>query len=156
MSSKNFLHTALPRCWCKNSLRCYLCLQGAALPTGFGGSRTVFIPRYTDVDAEGIIIRSLEALRPLTQCNCDCKVIIAGMCHGLRRHYIECIHPSQRCVTQRITTDNIFEIETAAFALRTRYSEDPWILLTDFSYAYPGVDHRWIFLVLELVQVPRT
>ena len=32
---------------------------------------------------------------------------------------IECIHPSQRCVTQRIMTDNTFEIETAAVALRT-------------------------------------
>ena len=37
-------------------------------------------------------------------------------------------------------TDNIFEIETAAVALRTRYSGDPGIFLTDFSYAYPSVD----------------
>ena len=32
-------------------------------------------------------------------------------------------------------TDNICEIETAAVALRTRYSGDPGILLTDFSCA---------------------
>ena len=44
-------------------------------------------------------------------------------------------------------TDNFFEIETAAIALRTCYSEDPGMLLTDFSCANPSVDHRWIFMV---------
>ena len=53
------------------------------------------------------------------------------------------VHPPvPRCVTQRIMTDNIFEIETAAIALRTCYSEDLGILLTDFSCAYPSVDPR--------------
>ena len=51
-------------------------------------------------------------------------------------------------------TDNIFEIETADVALRIRYSEDPGILLIDFSCAYPSGDHRWIFfLVLERASV---
>ena len=53
-------------------------------------------------------------------------------------------------------TDNICQIETAAVALRTRYSGDPGILLTDFSCAYPRLDHRWIFLVLERAGVPQT
>ena len=51
-------------------------------------------------------------------------------------------------------TDNIFEIETAAIALRTCYPEDPGILLTDFSCAFSSVDHRWIFMVLERAGVP--
>ena len=84
------------------------CLQGAALSTGFGVSRTVFIPKSSNVDTRERIIRSPNTLRPLTLCNCDCKVIIAAMCFVLRRFSIECIHPSQRCVTQRIMTDNIF------------------------------------------------
>ena len=49
-------------------------------------------------------------------------------------------------------TDNIFEMENAAIALRTRYSG---ILLTDFCCAYPDVDHRWIFMVLERAGVPQ-
>ena len=54
-------------------------------------------------------------------------------------------------------TENSFEIETAAVALRTRYFEDSGILLTDFSCAYPGVGHRWNFLVLERrAGVPQT
>ena len=53
------------------------------------------------------------------------------MCSVLSGFSVECIHPSQRCVTQRIMTDNIFEIETAAIAMRTCYWEDPGILLTD-------------------------
>ena len=116
-------------------------------PKVFGVSRTVFIPKSTKVDTRGLITRSPNTLRPLTLRNCDCKVIFAAMCFVLPRFSIECIHPSQRCVTQRIMTDNIFEIETAAVALRTRYSGDPGGLLTDFSCAYPRVDHKWIFMV---------
>ena len=73
---------------------------------------------------------------------------------GLRRYSIECIHPSPRCITQRIMTDNIFEIEAAAVALRTRYSEDPANLHAAFSCTYTSVDHRWIFLELERAGVP--
>ena len=113
-------------------------------------------PKSSEVDAQGLIIRSPEALRPLTLCRCDREVITAAMCSGLRRYSIECVHPPQICVVQRIMTDNIFEIETAAGALRTRYSEDPGLLLTNFSCAYPSVDRRWIFLVLERAGVPQT
>ena len=51
-------------------------------------------------------------------------------------------------------SDNIFAIEKAAVALRTRYSEDPRILRTDFFCAYPSARHRWIVLVLERAGVP--
>ena len=52
-------------------------------------------------------------------------------------------------------TDNIFEIESAAVALRTCFSEDLKII-PDFSCAYPSVDHRWIFLVLERASLPQS
>ena len=64
------------------------------------------------------------------------------------------IHSSKKCVTQRVVTDNIFELETAAIAMRTCNSEDPGILLTNFSCAYSSVDHRWIFMVLKRAGVP--
>ena len=76
------------------------------------------------------------------------------MCYGLRMCSIECIHPSQRCVTQRVVTRNIFEIDTAAVALRTRFFENPGVLLTDIFCAYPSVDRRWMFLVLERAGAP--
>ena len=40
----------------------------------------------------------------LTLCNCDCKILTAAMCSGSRRYSIECNHPSQRCVSQRVMT----------------------------------------------------
>ena len=126
---------------------CRATLQGTALPEGFGASRTVFIPKTSEANAQGLLIRSPESLRPVTVCNCDCKILAAAMCSGLLRYPIECIYPSDRCVTQRIVTDSIFEIETAAIALRTCYSEDPGTLLTDFSCACPSVDHRWMCMV---------
>ena len=96
-------------------------------------SRIVFITQNGDTNAQGLLIRTPEALRLLTMCNFDGKIISLLFVCGLRKYSTECIHPSQRCVTQRIMTDNIFEIETAAIALRTCYAEDSEILLTDFS-----------------------
>ena len=48
-------------------------LRGPAPPAGFGASRTVFIPKTCDVNAQSLLIRTPEALRRLTLCNCDCK-----------------------------------------------------------------------------------
>ena len=121
---------------------CEALLQGTAPQAGFGAPRTVFIPKSGDTNARGLLIRTLEGLRPLTLCNCDRKVITSALCAGLRKYSTQCIHPSQRCVAQRMMTDNIFEIDTASIALRTCCSEDPGILLTDFSCACTSVDHR--------------
>ena len=38
-------------------------------------------------------------------------------------------------------TGYVFEITTAAIALRVCHSDDPGVLLTDFSCAFPSVDH---------------
>ena len=48
----------------------------------------------------------------------------------------------------------MFEHETAAIAARTCHSEDSSVLVTDFSCAYPSVDRRWIFIVLQRAGVP--
>ena len=41
-------------------------LQGEALPYGFGASRTVFVPETSDINDQGLLIRSPESLRRLT------------------------------------------------------------------------------------------
>ena len=87
-------------------------LRVTAHPAGFGASRTVIIPKRCDVNAQGLLIRTPEALRLLTFCHCDCKIITSTVCSGALKYSIECIHPSRRCVTQRAVLDNIFEIET--------------------------------------------
>ena len=80
-------------------------VQAAALSQGFGAGPAVF-PKSGEVNAQGLLIRSPGSLRPLTLCNCDCKILTAAVCSGLRRYSVECIHPSQRCVTQRIMTED--------------------------------------------------
>ena len=82
-------------------------LEGSAIPDCFAESRTVFIPKTSDTDDLGRIIRSLDALRPLT-----CKVLTSAICRGLHWYPMQCIHPSQRCISSRQMTDNTFEIET--------------------------------------------
>ena len=51
--------------------------EGGTVSELFAESRTVFIPKTSDIDDNGRIIRSPEALRPLTLCNCDCKLLTA-------------------------------------------------------------------------------
>ena len=77
----------------------------------FAESRTVFIFKTSVIDDSGRIIRSLDAFRPLTLCNCYCKLL-----RGFHWYTMRCIHPSQRCISSRQMTDNFFEIETTALA----------------------------------------
>ena len=95
---------------------CKPVLEGSTIPDCFAESRTVFIPKTSDTDDLGRIIRSPDALRPLTLCNCDCKLLTSDTCRGLQWYAMQCIHTSQRCISSRQMTDNIFEIETTALA----------------------------------------
>ena len=42
--------------------------------------------------------------------------LTSAICRGLQWYTMGCIHPSQRCISSRQMTDNIFAIETAALA----------------------------------------
>ena len=59
---------------------CKRVLQGGAVPTHFAASRTVFVPKSSDVDDNGLVVRSPDALRPLTLCTCDCKIVAMAVC----------------------------------------------------------------------------
>ena len=77
-------------------------LEGGAVPDHFAESRTVFfIPKTPDIDDSVRIIRSPDALRPLTLCNCNCKLLTSAVCRGLHWYTMRCIHTSQwRAVNQ--------------------------------------------------------
>ena len=129
-------------------------LKLGAVPDHFAESRTVFNPKTSDIDDNGRIIRSPDALRPLTLCNCDCKLLTSAICRGLHWYTMRCIHPSLRCISSRQTADNIFEIETTALAHVACAPQEPGVLLTDFAAAYPSANHSWIFSVIENTGLP--
>ena len=129
-------------------------LEGSAIPDCFAESRTVFITKTSGIDDLGRIIRSPDALRPLTLYNCDCKLLTSAFCRGLHWYTMRCIHPSQRCISSRQMTDNIFEIETTALAHVACAPQESGVPLTDFAAAYPSVNHSWIFSVLENTGLP--
>ena len=124
-------------------------LEGCTVPTEFAASRTVFIPKSSTVDGNGLIVRPPDLLRPTTLFNCDRKIITTAICFGLHRYSIRCIHPAQRCISSRQMTDNIFEVETTALAHVACATRESGILLTDFAAANPSVNHSWIFPFLE-------
>ena len=66
---------------------------------------------------------------------------------------MRCIHPSQRCISSRQITDNIFEIETTALAHVVCAPQESGVLLTDFAAAYPSVKHSWILSVIETTEL---
>ena len=84
----------------------YAFLEGGAVPDCFAESRTVFISKTSDIDDSGRIIRSQDALRPLTFCNCDDKLLTSAICRGLHWYNLRCIHPSQRCIPSKQMTDS--------------------------------------------------
>ena len=61
--------------------------EGGTVPALFAESRTVFIPKSSDVDNNGRIVRSPEALRPLALCNCDCKILTTATCRRFHEIY---------------------------------------------------------------------
>ena len=130
-------------------------IEGGPVPAQCAASRTVFIPKSSDVDNNCLIVRSPDALRPLTLCNCDWKILITAICRGLQWYTMRCIHPhpSQRCISTRQMTDNIFEIETTALAHMACSPHESGILLTDFEAADPSVNHSWIFHILEMAEL---
>ena len=133
---------------------CRVVLEGSAIPDCFAESRTVFISKTSDTDDNGRIIGSSGALRPLTLCNCDCKLLTTATCRGLHWYTMRCIHPLQRCISSKHMTDNIFDIETTALAHVACAPQESGVLLTDFAAAYPSVNHSWILSVLEKTELP--
>ena len=130
-----------------------MCWSGT-IPALFAESRTVLIPKSSDVDNRGRILKSPEALRPLTLCNCDCKTLTTAICRGLHWYTMRCVHISQRCIPSRQMADSIFEIETTALAHVACAPRESRILFTDLAAAYPCVNHSWIFHVLEKTELP--
>ena len=107
---------------CANGLGSHFLFDGyrfvverGSVPTRFAASRTVFIPRSSTVDDNGLIVWSLDALRPLTLLTVTGRSSTA-ICFGLLRCSTRCIHSAQRFVSTRQMTDNIFEVETIALA----------------------------------------
>ena len=120
-------------------------LEGDTISALSTENRTVFLPKSSDVDNNGRIVRSAEALRPLTLCKFDCKIFTTALCRGLHWCTMRCIHPSPWCISAREMTDNIFEIDTAAVAHVARAPRESGILLTDSAAAYFSVNQSWIF-----------
>ena len=90
----------------------------------------------------------------MTLCTCDCKLLASPICRGLHWYTMRCVHLSQRCISSRQMTDNIFEIETTALAHVACAPQESGVLLTDFAAAYPSVNHTCIFSVLENSGLP--
>ena len=71
-------------------------IEGGPVPALFAASRTLFIPKSSDVDNNGRIVRSPEALRSLTLCNCDCKIPTTAISVECEEHLCARIEQSRK------------------------------------------------------------
>ena len=69
-------------------------LEGGTVPEHFAESGIVIIPKTSDIDDSGRIIRSPDALRPLIVCNFDRKLLTSATCRGFHSYTMRCIHHS--------------------------------------------------------------
>ena len=128
-------------------------VEGGGHPYLFAASRTMLIAESQTADDQGRFVRSPSALRSLTLCNCDGKMITTAVC--VVSNILRQLHsPAQRCVSTRQVADNIFEMETLVLVQSTRMPRDSGILLTNFACAYPSVDCWWIIGVLDQAGLP--
>ena len=70
-------------------------LEGGVVPTHFAASRPCSFPSPPMSMTMVFIVRSPDALRPLTLCNCECKIITTAICFGLHWYSIRCIHSAK-------------------------------------------------------------
>ena len=115
-------------------------LECGIVPALFAECRTVLIPKSSDVD-NGRIVRSPEALHPLTQCNCDCKILTTAICRGLHWYTMRCIHSSQRCFSSRSNDGKHFRDRDWSPCPCGVCSTRVWHFTDGFAVAYPGVNH---------------
>ena len=144
-------HTVVA-CLCAHSLPARMLMSSH--PHGSSSMKKTSSTFTSDNDDLGRVIRSPDALRLLTLCNCDCKILTSAICRGLHSYTLRCLHTSQRCISSGQMTDNIFEIESTALAHVACAPQDSGVVLTDFAAAYPSVNHSWIFSLLEHTGLP--
>ena len=108
--------------------------------------RVVLFLRFLPTTMEGFFDHR-EALRPLTLCNCDYKILTTAIRRSLQWCTMRCVHTSQRCTTSIQMTDNIFEIDTTALAHVACAPRESGILLTDFAAAHSCVNHSLLYLL---------
>ena len=82
------------------------------------------------------ITRSPDALRLLTLCNWDCKLVTYAICRGFHWYTMRCIHLVQRFISSRHLTDYIYEIETTGLAHVACFPQESGILVAVFAGAY--------------------
>ena len=106
-------------------------LEGGNVPDHLPESRIFLNTETSDMDDNGWIVRSPDALRPLTlQLRLQTSYFRHLSRHSLVHHEV---HSS---ISSGQMTDNIFEIETTALAHVTCSPQESGVLLTDF--ACPG------------------
>ena len=101
------------------------------------------------VSIGGPFFKPASRARDITSTKISC-----GMFRKLLTISVGTLHLSQRCISSRQMSDNIFEIETIALAHVACAPQESCILLTDFAAAYPSVNHSWILSVIEKTELP--
>lgn len=137
----------------------YRCLeavwQGVEPPRWFNAAIVVCISKATLSAEENEYRASPGQYRPLTLAN-SCQKLIAKVFNGmLETVTVGCVSPLQRgFVRGRSIVDNVLEVEASAAEYLYDGEGDPGIFLFDVAAAFPLAAQRWIWRLLEEMEVP--
>ena len=125
------------------------------LPKNFDASKMTFIPKGETEGQSASISRQAQELRPLNLSNTDNKIIALILNEKLAELAQLIVSGQQRgFIKGRHIDDNILQLEAAAIVHSLTNIKRAAMVLFDFSAAFPSVSHRWIFKVLEHMQIP--
>ena len=114
-----------------------------------------FIPKGETDGQSASISRQAQELRPLNLSNTDNKIIALILNDKLAELAQLIVSGQQRgFIKGRHIDDNILQLEAAAIVHSLTNIKRAAMVLFDFSAAFPSVSHRWIFKVLEHMQIP--
>lgn len=127
---------------------------GRAPPSELLDSLTLFIPKGEYAEDIDRLIRTIVDLRPMTLMQTSAKVVASVANLELSTIAKTTVAGEQRgFIEGRNITDNVLEIEGSLFEFSQLLDALPAIILYDFAQAFPSLAHRWIWLVLEALDV---
>ena len=128
--------------------------NGTSIPSDFYQSLLVFIPKGEEDSDFVCVVRKAADLRPIALSNTDAKIIASCLERPLSFAVRQLVGHHQRGgVRGRGVVDNVIDLEAAALSFSC-FPGSPGLIGTDFSNAFPSVEHDWLWDVLRAIGVP--
>jgi len=115
----------------------------------------VFLPKKSFAQTpSGLRLYKAENTRPLSLSNTLIKLVLTCMKLKLCQFIDARIHRFQKCISGRNLLENVLKLDAVMHIWSTIVDADAAALLFDFVAAFPSVDHKYMWYILEAAGLP--